>query len=303
MTEAFSLSHRSPAARGEDVTVVTPARDRADLLPRALNSVDQQSVRPAEVIVIDDGSHDETATVASEHGARVLSNAESTGSGPARNRGIAAATTNWIAFLDSDDAWEPNHLETVLRYTGKSQVVSAPAITQHGRLIGNVRGERWFSPVELLVPINPVVTSGVLAHKQATIDAGGFRPLPRGQDLDLWLRISEQHPILGIPERTVRYYWHEGQATNDADLTSSSFDEIMASCRQRPWMTHRVWTRSHMRLHWDHGRRALSRNSYGAALTEFAWLTYHPVVWPTLGRMLLDRREARRHIRERTAQA
>src|SRR4051812_3635959 len=97
-----------------DVTVVIPARNRAHVLLRALASVKAQAAPPKEVIVVDDASSDGTAEVAEAFGARVLKHPTSLGAGQARNSGIVAAETTWVAFLDSDDEWLPDHLQTVL---------------------------------------------------------------------------------------------------------------------------------------------------------------------------------------------
>ena len=94
------------------VTVVIPAWNRARELPAALASVARQTAQPAEVVVVDDGSTDRTAEVAAAHGARVVRHEENRGVSAARNSGIAAASHDWIAFVDSDDEWLPRHLQT-----------------------------------------------------------------------------------------------------------------------------------------------------------------------------------------------
>ena len=93
------------------VTVVIPAYDRAELLPRALASVAAQTAAPAEILVIDDGSADDTAAVAERLGARVLRHERNRGVSAARNTALDAAGGEWVAFLDTDDEWLPFHLE------------------------------------------------------------------------------------------------------------------------------------------------------------------------------------------------
>jgi glycosyltransferase involved in cell wall biosynthesis len=92
------------------ISVVIPAYNREALLPAALQSIDSQQRRPAEIIVVDDGSSDATADVAQRAGATVVRQSNR-GVSAARNAGIRRATQPWIAFLDSDDAWLPAKLE------------------------------------------------------------------------------------------------------------------------------------------------------------------------------------------------
>ncbi len=93
-----------------EVAVVIPAHNAAPWLPQALQSLRDQTLPPAEVVVVDDGSKDDTATVARAHGAKVVQQAQK-GPGAARNRGILESTSPLIAFLDADDWFEPLKLE------------------------------------------------------------------------------------------------------------------------------------------------------------------------------------------------
>lgn len=97
------------------VSVVIPCYNRRELIGRAIASALTQSVPPAEVIVVDDGSRDGSAEVARSFGAPVIVIEQpNAGAATARNRGIEQATGNWIAFLDSDDEWHPSKLEKQL---------------------------------------------------------------------------------------------------------------------------------------------------------------------------------------------
>ncbi len=96
------------------VTVVIPAYNAAAYLAATLQSVLRQTKVPHEVIVVDDGSTDDTAAIAGSLGARVIS-IRNGGVANARNVGIRAASTAWIAFLDADDIWRPERLEAQWR--------------------------------------------------------------------------------------------------------------------------------------------------------------------------------------------
>ena len=101
------------------VSVVIPAYNAAQTLAETLESALAQTYRAIEVLVIDDGSTDETAAIVERYAAqdgrvRLLRNAENAGVSCARNRGVRAAVYPWIAFLDSDDRWRPEKLERQL---------------------------------------------------------------------------------------------------------------------------------------------------------------------------------------------
>jgi glycosyltransferase involved in cell wall biosynthesis len=97
-----------------EITTIIPTYNRARLLPRAIESVLRQTVPPQQLIVVDDGSTDETCEVCSRYAGRIeYVRQENRGASAARNRGIALARHPWIAFLDSDDYWETSHLESM----------------------------------------------------------------------------------------------------------------------------------------------------------------------------------------------
>jgi hypothetical protein len=105
------------------ISVVIPTYNRAEKVRRAIESVLAQTVRNLEIIVVDDGSSDETALVLERaFGNRIGYFAQpNQGASVARNRGIEEATGEWIAFLDSDDLWEPEKIEQqldALRHVG-----------------------------------------------------------------------------------------------------------------------------------------------------------------------------------------
>ena len=109
---------KSVIARPEDnplpITVIIPAYNRADTVARAVASaLAQRPSRPAEVVVVDDGSADDTAEAARLAGARVVRHSVNRRLGAARNTGLSNATQPWIALLDSDDEWLPHHLASL----------------------------------------------------------------------------------------------------------------------------------------------------------------------------------------------
>src|SRR5262245_35487698 len=109
-----------------EITAVIPTYNRAAVLKRAIESVLNQTCRPQQVIVVDDGSKDDTERVCAEYRSCVeYIRQPNAGASAARNRGIIAARNDWIAFLDSDDYWTPQHLERMLSAIRETKSASA----------------------------------------------------------------------------------------------------------------------------------------------------------------------------------
>lgn len=102
--------------KDSELTIVIPAYNRANELRRCLDSIAAQTVAPSQVVVVDDGSTDNTAEVASEHPVKALViKGEHRGAPAARNLGLAAVKTEWTMFFDSDDIMAPDHVEAALK--------------------------------------------------------------------------------------------------------------------------------------------------------------------------------------------
>ncbi len=111
------------------ITVIIPAYNRADTVARAVASaLAQRPSRPAEVVVVDDGSADDTAEAARLAGARVVRHSVNRRLGAARNTGLSNATQPWIALLDSDDEWLPHHLASLWPLRGTHVLIAASAL-------------------------------------------------------------------------------------------------------------------------------------------------------------------------------
>jgi glycosyltransferase involved in cell wall biosynthesis len=123
------------------VSVVIPTYNRARTIERAIDSVLAQTFQDFEVIVVDDGSQDETKGVLSRFGDRIrLIIQENRGVSAARNTGIQAAHGKWIAFLDSDDEWHPAKLEKQMECLQKhgATICFARCATPDGNLITDI---------------------------------------------------------------------------------------------------------------------------------------------------------------------
>ncbi len=188
--------------------MVIPTFNRRELLLEALASVEAQTLRPAEVIVVDDGSSDGTREMLESMGGRVRPLFQSNaGAAAARNRGIEAAKGDWIAFLDSDDWWEPSKLAKQVE--ARRRMPAARVVYVDSRAVDLAkrpiaRPPRRLYEGEVTKPLflhTFVHTPAVLAETRLLRDLRGFDPgLRVAEDYDLWLRASLVTPFALVPE-------------------------------------------------------------------------------------------------------
>ena len=224
-----------------DVSVVIPAYQAAETLERALASIAVQTVSPREVIVVDDGSDDDTvgcALACSE----LIANAElivqeqpNQGAGAARNAGVRIATQPVIAFLDADDDWLPEHLESSLSLMFENNLT----LTAHNEWLvedgfeslndSTARLTQWPDPFVSIFCKGCISTSTVLVRREAIATAGGFDPsLANGQDVDLWLAIlSNPDVAFEIFEQPLsRYFIRPGSINSNVARRYLFFNRI-----------------------------------------------------------------------------
>lgn len=123
-----------------NLTVVVPCYNSAETIAETLDSIFEQTLPPQEVIVVDDGSTDETTKIVEKYKGRTrLVRQSNNGVSSARNRGAQCARSDWIAFCDSDDAWSPKKLEVVARcidsFPDTSLIFHDFSILYEGRLL------------------------------------------------------------------------------------------------------------------------------------------------------------------------
>lgn len=283
---------------GADVSVIIPARNRADRIGSALQSVARQSICPHEVIVVDDGSSDGTSEIARDLGVTVLRNERSKGAAEARNRGVEHASSSIIAFLDSDDEWEPDHLKRSLEALRDHVFVTSPMIDSFGRARGNLTGRTVaINHESLFFPENAVCTSTVVARRDAIRTAGGFRTFDRAEDLDLWIRMLSvgTAAALGVP--TARYFVTASYADPDlADRNRRGTLSVLARYSSEEWLTSRIRKLVTTQQQWDDFRHSTKRDGLRGAsklLTLALGMPFVPLgLWGTFQHRYRARRFA-----------
>ena len=274
-----------------DVTVVIPVFNREGQIARALRSVQQQRlVRPQAVIVVDDGSQDGSGDVAQALGATVL-RLPNSGPAGARDAGMRAAGTTWIAFLDSDDTWRPDHLATLWSHRGDKRLVATSALAE-GRVLGNpTRRTQHIRAVNVFRPENKVMTSCTMVVREAALAVGGFGARRHCEDLDLWIRLLEDGEGLVLPVVTVDYSQHEGQISVNVAAMREARQEVIDAFRDRPWFAGQVSRDLAAVALWDKPRETAGRRQ--AMQDRLAALVCNPQNLASIARVLLWRRQGR----------
>jgi glycosyltransferase involved in cell wall biosynthesis len=235
------------------VSVVIPTYNDACNVPRAVRSALCQYPSPKEIIVVDDGSTDDTADVVRAFGADVTYiKSPNGGAGAARNRGVQEASGNWIAFLDSDDEWFPEKLAWQIELIGRC----APQVSVvYGQMRniddnGDVH-ETWPSQVALdsldmsLIPYWAGLdmfppTSTVLARRSSLLEAGLFPvDIRTAEDLDLWLRMKPAGRFVGLPRVVANRFVRAGSLTNSTQAVTQYRRYLEVHARRRSVM--RSW--------------------------------------------------------------
>jgi len=215
------------------ISIVLATHNQARWLPETITSVRAQTLTDWELLVVDDGSTDDTAEVAARAGAdtriRYLPGARRERAA-ARNRGIAAAKSNLVAFLDGDDLWHPEKLArqtaaldaapdaalcyTVARYvdaTGARLGIRRPPVLLEGEIF------------PALMRANRMILASVLVRQSALDEAGAFDerlPAFGCEDWDLWLRIARFFPVVAVRDELTYYRRHAGNTARARVLES-----------------------------------------------------------------------------------
>jgi len=227
------------------VSVIIPTYNRANLIGRAIQSVLNQTYKDFELIIVDDGSTDNTKEVIKEFQKKdkkinYIRHEKNKGGSAARNTGIKLARGAYIAFLDSDDEWLPEKLERQIKAFEESgsQVgviyTEFAVVSTNGKSMRernkNLRyqGLRGSILEELLISNCVGTTSTVMVKRECFKEVGGFdEALWSCQDWDLWLRLAKVYQFKYIPSFLVNVYVHGNQITTDVDAGAKGLERLL----------------------------------------------------------------------------
>ena len=195
------------------VSVIIPTFNRAYVLERAIASVLNQTYKNFELIIVNDGSTDNTQALLEKYQEHKVFHTQNHGVSRARNFALKYAQGEWIAFLDSDDEWLPDKLEKQINYIQENPnylLVHGDEIWVRNGVRVNPKskhakgGEDQFKASLKLCAISPSVA---LIKRDLLVEFSGFRSdYPVCEDYDLWLKITQKYPIGYINEHLIKKY-------------------------------------------------------------------------------------------------
>ena len=203
------------------VSIIIPAYNQACYLRQSIDSVLAQTYKQFEVIVVDDGSTDETSSILTTYGSCIrYIHQENLGLGGARNSGIRVAQGEYIGLLDADDIWEPNYLDVISCLIAENPGASvfyckAQCIDENGIKLPQYVGypiKPLNTSTDLyraLLTSNFLIPSTTTIRRKIFLENGYFDQTLRScQDWDLWLRISPNNSFVGTKDVLVQYRVH-----------------------------------------------------------------------------------------------
>jgi hypothetical protein len=296
-------------------SIIIPTWNRSEMACRAIDSCLAQSVKDIEVVVVDDGSTDDTAIRVGAYGTRVkYLYQENRRQGAARNLGVANSSAPWVLFLDSDDRFLPDKvagdLATAARYPDAKMIYGGSRDVYRG--VGHLR---TYCPaisgdiIEQLVLTNFIVGATVAVRREVLAELGGFRAEPQlagSEDWELWLRVAARYPIYATGlvqfERTV----DTSAMMSDPDRMAEAMQTAILFAFEDPVVARRV---SHLRRHAEGnvanisaagfataGRRRESLHYLKQALTLWPRTAFTGLFWYNVGRAISGMRSFRNRL-------
>jgi glycosyltransferase involved in cell wall biosynthesis len=262
-------------------SIIIPTYNRSKKLKQAIDSVLAQTFTDFEILVMDDGSTDDTPEIIAEYkDQRIIYQWDTNSGGPARprNRGLKIAKGEWICFLDADDWWTLNKLEICIDYIDKNEI----DFIYHDLFIVRdikafleskiIRSRKIKRPVliNLLVKGNVIANSSVVVRKSLMDKIGGINENPgmvAAEDYHTWLRIAQLTDLFQYIPESLGYYMINDEGISQKDMydvineVTKEFVHLLSEKQLNSFYT----VISYMR-----GRHHYINGNYDRALKEFS---------------------------------
>ncbi len=221
------------------VSVIIPTYNRSRFLRSAIRSVLNQTYRDFEIVVVDDASTDNTRDVVvdfSDERIRYIRHEVNKGCPAARNTGVMNLNGEYIAFLDDDDEWMPEKLQTQVDLldsspstTGGVYTASLVVDRSTGMILDQAKPKKSRNLFDDLFLENCIRSpSTVLVRKRCFERVGRFdASLGFVDDWDMWIRISKEFQLEYIKMPLVKYYYHDGQSSTDLGYVARSWEALL----------------------------------------------------------------------------
>jgi glycosyltransferase involved in cell wall biosynthesis len=270
------------------VSVIIPAYNQARYLKQSLDSALMQEGVSLEVIVIDDGSQDETPQLLKEYEGRISAiHQKNQGVAQARNSGLEIAQGEFIAFLDADDHWLPGHLRNALEVLSHEPDVGlvysdARVIDEAGRFEKFRNSPRTASLASLVLG-NFITTSSVVLRRECLEQCGTFDPAFRyaSEDWDLWMRIAASYQLRHTGTALVEYRRHSQSAIQKLGfkIRDNSLLALEKAFSRDPDIPQNLKLKAEAAVYLESAVRCLAslepvkaRGEIGKALSLYRWL-------------------------------
>jgi glycosyltransferase involved in cell wall biosynthesis len=225
------------------VSIIIPTYNRADLIGRAVNSILKQTFTDFEIIIIDDGSNDNTPEIIRGfHDPRIkyIRLEQNIGAAAARNMGIREAKSDFIAFQDSDNEWFEDKLEKQMNafsrasekvgvvYSGIWRIGAGGKVyVPSDRRKGGAYKKKGDIHSEILMS-NFIDLSAAIVRKECFSKVGGFdEKLPCMQDWELWIRMSKEYEFEYMDESMANVYYTGDSISVDPDRLITAYEYIL----------------------------------------------------------------------------
>ena len=224
------------------ISVIIPVYNVQKYIKKTLESIQSQTKKVFEIIVVDDGSTDQTLEIVKKYPVRIFQQ-KNQGPSAARNYGASQATGEWLAFLDGDDLWEPQKIEMVL-----NEIKSHPDVELISSNVSRGNEDDGWIPMDFhsrynknkpflnqIFRRNFIATSTVVIKKTKFDEVGGFNPSLRiAEDLDLWIRLASGNVNYRIINKILTLYRaHSDSTTVDLLKTLRSTKNVLFSHRSK----------------------------------------------------------------------
>lgn len=288
-------------------SIIIPLYNKENVVSATLRSVLNQTCQDFEIVVVNDGSTDKSVDVVRSFNDRRIRivNQENGGVSTARNRGIAEAGYDFLSFIDADDIWEADYLETQKKMIERFPECSVFACNYFLKQIGKERVpakilglksnddmfilDNYFEVASRAVP--PLWTSAVVVRKEAIVETGGFMTgVKSGEDLLAWARLAIKNKIAFCrhPKAVYMQGFSNPRLPEDVDLIGRQFEELYRTNRNVSFLRKYVSFWYKMRM-----CRCIGSGMYGKAFIAYVksmrWNPFQLGIYPTIIRFLMNR--------------
>ena len=210
------------------ISVIIPTYNHAQYLPDSIQSALSQTLKPLEVLVVDDGSTDNTAEVVARYPVTHLRPPHG-GLSATRNVGMRESKGDWVALLDADDIWLPEKLE--LQAKAIQNQAFCYCATKMFYRDGHEESRTFYPDTEVKTVLrhhNCIDPSAVLVRKDVLLRIGGFNEhMPAGEDWEAWLKLGRVCEFVGIPQELLLYRVTGSSMGTDPEIVMRSMEAIV----------------------------------------------------------------------------